>query len=278
MARDRPPRRPDLRRAEALPDTQIEGRHPVLEALRAGRPLRKVVVTRSGAGHRPLHELISEARQRGIPVQEVPPAILDRLAQTRAPQGVIAYAAAHATVDLGAVLERGRARGEPPFVLLLDGVEDPGNLGAIIRSAEAAGVHGVVIPRHRAAGLTPAVAAASAGAIEHVPVAQVTNLSSAIERLKSEGVWVIGADAGAREVVFETTIEPPVALVVGGEGRGLSRLVRDRCDRLVRIPMHGVTASLNASVAAGVILFEARRQMQERGRAGPGGAMEARNR
>ncbi len=270
MARDHAPRRPDLRRTGAPSDTQIEGRHPVLEALRAGRPLRKILVARSGAGHKPLHDLIGEARRRSIPVQEVEPAVLDHLAQTRTPQGIIAYAAAHAVVDLDAVLRRSRERGEPPFVFLLDGVEDAGNLGAIIRSAEAAGAHGVVIPRHRAAGLSPAVAAASAGAIEHMLVAQVTNLSLAIERLKSEGIWVIGADAGATDVIYNAAVEPPVALVVGGEGRGLSRLVRERCDRLVRIPMHGATASLNVSVAAGIVLFETRRQMQARAQTNTG--------
>ncbi len=243
-------------------DEQIEGRHPVLEALRAGRPLRKVLVTRAAAPTRALSHLLGEARRRGVPVQEVPPSVLDRLARTRAPQGVIAYAAAHAAVDLDDVLGRSRARGEAPFIVLLDGVQDPGNLGAIIRSVEAAGAHGVVIPRHRASGLSAAVAAASAGAIEHIPVAQVGNLSQAIERLKAEGIWVIGADAAAAEELYDVSLVPPLAVVVGGEGRGISRLVRERCDRLVRIPMHGATASLNASVAAAVVLFEVRRQMR----------------
>ncbi len=261
MARDRAPRRPNLKGTGDRADTQIEGRHPVLEALRAGRPLRKVLVARSSSTHKPLHELIGEARRRGVPVQEVEASVLDRLAQTRTPQGVIAYAAAHAVVDLDALLQHSRKRGEAPFLLLLDGVEDPGNLGAIIRSAEAAGAHGVAIPRHRSAGLSPSVAAASAGAIEHALVALVTSIPSAIEQLKREGIWVIGADSGAPEVIYDAAIEPPAALVVGGEGRGLSRLVRERCDRLVRIPMHGATASLNVSVAAGILLFEVRRQM-----------------
>lgn len=258
MARGHASRRADLTRSEV----QIEGRHPVLEALRAGRALRKLVVSRAGATGRGMHDLIGEARRRGVPVQEVDPAVLDRLARTRAPQGVIAYAAAHAVVDLDDVLQQSRERAEAPFLLLLDGVEDPGNLGAILRSAEAAGVHGVVIPRHRAAGLSPVVATASAGAIEHVPVAQLSNLSIAIERLKREGLWVIGADAGAQVDLYDVSLQPPLALVVGGEGRGLSRLVRERCDRLVRIPMHGLTASLNVSVAAAILLFEARRQMR----------------
>jgi 23S rRNA (guanosine2251-2'-O)-methyltransferase len=246
-------------------DVQIEGRHPVLEALRAGRALRKLVVARGAASGAGLHHLIGEARRRGVPVQEVDPSVLERLAKTRTPQGVIAYAAAYATVDLDDVLARSRARGSAPLLLLLDGVEDPGNLGAILRSADAAGVHGVVIPRHRAARLTPAVAASSAGAIEHVAVAQVTNLTQAMERLKAEGVWVIGADPGARDDLYAVTLVPPIALVVGGEGRGLSRLVRERCDGLIRIPMHGATASLNASVAAGILLFEVRRQMRAAG-------------
>lgn len=254
------PRRTGLRSAEA----QIEGRHPVLEALRAGRPLRKLLVARGSTGERAMRHLVGEARARGVPVVEVEPAVLLQHAQTRTPQGVIAYAAAHQAVEMSDILGRAHSRGEAPFLLLLDGLMDPGNLGAIIRSADAAGVHGVVIPRHRAVGLTPTVAAVSAGAIEHVPVAVVPNLGGAIEHLKREGVWVTGADAAARDSVYAVEMVPPLALVLGGEGRGLSRLVRDRCDRLVRIPMHGIVSSLNASVAAGVLLFEVRRQMGER--------------
>lgn len=258
MARRRTERRPDL----SPGITQIEGRRPVLEALRAGRPLRKLLVARTQTAGGSAHDLIGEARRRGIPVQEVPSTVVDRLARTRAPQGVIAYAAAHEVVEVDDLLELARNRGEAPFVLLLDGIEDPGNLGAVLRSAEAAGVHGVVIPRRRAVGLTPAVAAASAGAIEHVRVAQTPNLAQAIERLKAANVWVIGADPHARQPMYDTALRPPIALVIGGEGRGLSRLVRERCDLLVQIPMHGVTASLNASVAAALVVFEVRRQMR----------------
>lgn len=262
MARPRTARRPDL-----SPDiTQIEGRRPVLEALRAGRPLRKLLVARAHTSGGFAHDLVGEARRRGIPVQEVPPAVVERLARTRAPQGVIAYAAAHRVVEVDDLLAAARNRGEAPFVLLLDGIEDPGNLGAVLRSAEAAGVHGVVIPRRRAVGLTPAVAAASAGAIEHVHVAQTANLTQAIERLKTAGIWVIGADPEAPQPLYDAALRPPIAVVVGGEGRGLSRLVRERCDLLVRIPMQGVTASLNASVAAALVLFEVRRQMRVAGK------------
>lgn len=258
MARGRAARRQDLTR-----DAQIEGRHPVLEALRAGRPLRKLVVARGRTAM--LEPLVGEARRRGVPVHEVEAAVIDRLARTRTPQGVIAYAAAHVLVDLDALIAAASARGEPPFLLLLDGVEDPGNLGAILRSADAAGVHGVVIPQRRAVGLTPTVAAASAGAIEHVPVAAVPNLSQAIERLKTQGIWVIGADPGATQVLYDATLRPPIALVVGAEGRGLSRLVRERCDALVRIPMHGATASLNVAAAAALVVFEVRRQVRGAG-------------
>jgi 23S rRNA (guanosine2251-2'-O)-methyltransferase len=258
MARGRAARRQDLTH-----DAQIEGRHPVLEALRAGRPVRRLVVARGSA--RALQPLVGEARRRGVPVQEVDATVIDRLAQTRTPQGVIAYAAAHELVDLEALFAAARARGEPPFLLLLDGVEDPGNLGAILRSADAAGVHGVVIPQRRAVGLTPTVAAASAGAIEHVPVAVVPNLAQAVELLKTRGVWVIGADPGAAQILYDASLRPPIALVVGSEGRGLSRLVRERCDTLVRIPMHGTTASLNVAAAAALVVFEVRRQMRGTG-------------
>jgi 23S rRNA (guanosine2251-2'-O)-methyltransferase len=255
-------RRRAERRQSLTPEVQIEGRHPVLEALRAGRPLRKLLVTRAAESGHAMYELVGEARRRGVPVQQVDAAVLERLSRTRTPQGVIAYAAARPTVDLDDLLAHARQLDQAPFLLLLDGIEDAGNLGAIIRSADAAGVHGVVIPKHRAAGLSPTVAATSAGAIEHVAVAQVANLSMAIGRLKAENVWVIGADMAAPDVLFDVSLLPPVALVVGGEGRGLSRLVRERCDRLVRIPMQGATASLNASVAAGIVLFEVRRQMR----------------
>lgn len=262
MARRGPPRREDLTRAEV----QIEGRRPVLEALRADRPIRRLLVARTSAPQGTLSRVLAEARRRGIPIQHVDETVLDRLARTRAPQGVLAVAMAHATVDLDAILARARDRAEPAFLLLLDGVEDPANLGAILRSAEAAGVHGVVIPSRRAAGLSPAVAASSAGAIEHVPVAQVVNLAQTLARLQRDGIWVIGADPGSATDLYDVPLRPPVALVVGGEGRGLSRLVRERCDRLVRIPMHGATASLNVSVAAALVLFEVRRQMRQAAR------------
>ena len=238
-------------------DDVVAGRRAVLEALRAGRPLRKVLVARSAHGDT-VREIIHEARRRGVVVQFLEPRRLQGGAMM---QGVLGLAAAKPTVEVGDILAGAAARGEPPFVLVLDGVEDPANLGALLRTAEGAGVHGVILPRHRAAGLTPAVARASAGAVEHVPVAIVTNLVRALEDLKRAGLWVVGTDVGAAQVSHEAYLLPPLAVVMGGEGRGLSRLVREHCDLLVRLPMRGHIASLNVSVATGILLYDIVRQM-----------------
>jgi 23S rRNA (guanosine2251-2'-O)-methyltransferase len=241
----------------------IPGRRAVLEALRAGRPIRKILIARTAHG-RVVHDLTAEARRRGAVVQYVHPRALDELS-AMPHQGVVALTAVHRGVALADILAAAAARGEPPLVLVLDGVEDPRNLGALIRTAEAAGAHGVVIPGRRAAGLSPAVARASAGAVEHVPVAVVGNLVQAIEELKAAGVWVAGADPQDGELYTAARLSPPLALVMGGEGRGLGRLVKAHCDLLVRLPMRGKVASLNVAVAAGVLLFEALRQMEQRG-------------
>jgi len=241
----------------------IPGRRAVLEALRADRPIHKILLARTARG-RAVRELVLEARRRGVVVQSVDARRLDALSS--APhQGVIALAAAHAPADIEQILAVARGRHEPPLILVLDGVEDPQNLGAIIRTAEAAGVHGVVLPRHRAAGVTPAVVRSSAGAVEHMAVAPVTNLVRAIEFLKASGLWVVGADPGAAELYHRVPLVPPLAVVLGGEERGISRLVREHCDRLVRLPMRGKMASLNVSVAAGVLLYEVVRQMGTEG-------------
>jgi 23S rRNA (guanosine2251-2'-O)-methyltransferase len=162
------------------------------------------------------------------------------------------------------ILDAARTSGKPPLVLVLDGIEDPANLGAILRTADGAGVHGVIIPKHRAVGLTGVVARTSAGAIEHVPVAQVTNLVSALEELKAAGLWVVGADPKAPQNLYEIDLTPPLVLVIGGEGKGLRRLVREHCDLLIRLPMHGSMSSLNVAVATGVLLFEIVRQREAR--------------
>jgi 23S rRNA (guanosine2251-2'-O)-methyltransferase len=235
-----------------------------LEALRAGREIDRVIIAK-GLERGFLERLKAMAGERAIAIEAVDRSKLDALAQTRAHQGVLAYAPARRQVDLSDLLARAN-RSEPALLVALDGVEDPQNLGAIIRSAEAAGAHGVVATERRSAPLGPGAIKASAGAVEHLPVARVVNLARAIEEMKEAGVWVFGADGGGDRVYHEADLSGPVVLVIGGEGRGLSRLVRERCDFLIRIPMFGRVNSLNASAAAAILLFEVRRQ-REGGRA-----------
>ncbi|OLC28627.1 MAG: 23S rRNA (guanosine(2251)-2'-O)-methyltransferase RlmB [Armatimonadetes bacterium 13_1_40CM_64_14] len=248
-------------RSEAEGDQDIlPGRRAVLEALRAGRPLRKVLLTRAAHGGT-IRAILQEAKQHDIFVQFVDERRLDHLAQGAHHQGAIALTSAKSLVSVDEILASARHRNQAPFVLVVEGVEDPANLGALIRTADGAGVHGIIIPRHRAVGLTPTVARTSAGALEHLPVAQVTNISRALDALKDARLWVVGADPAASTVHYDMRLLPPVALVLGGEGRGLSRLVRERCDALVRLPMRGRLSSLNVSVAGGILLYEVVRQL-----------------
>ncbi len=242
-------------------DEQIYGRQAVLEALRASRPLRKILI---GRGSRPtgtLGTILDLARREDIAVQFVDHRRLDDLVRGRH-QGVVAFGSARPLGSVDDILNAARAGGQSPLILILDGVEDPANFGAILRTAEGAGVHGVIIPKHRAVGLTPAVARTSAGAVEYMPVAQVTNVVRALEELKTAGLWVVGADPEARDVHYQANLAQPLAVVLGGEGRGLGRLVKEHCDLLVRLPMQGRISSLNVAVAAGVLLFEIVRQRQ----------------
>jgi 23S rRNA (guanosine2251-2'-O)-methyltransferase len=237
------------------------GRRAVLEALRAGRPVSRVLLARTADVRGSLREIAHEARARRVVVQIVDRRHLDALARGVIHQGVAALVAAVAPITVEDLLQGIKDLGEAPFLIVLDGVQDPHNLGAVIRTADAAGAHGIIIPRRRAAGLSPAVARASAGAIAHLPVAQAGNLVAALEHLKAEGVWIVGADPEGAERYDRAGLAPPVALVVGAEGRGLHRLVRDRCDRVVRIPLRGQVASLNVSVAAALLLFEVARHL-----------------
>jgi 23S rRNA (guanosine2251-2'-O)-methyltransferase len=241
--------------------TLLEGRRPVLEALRAGRPVQRLVVAAGGAERGTLGELLALAAKRGVPVETVPRSALDAQAETGAHQGVVALVAPVQPIELDELLAIPLGGGEPPFFLALDGVEDPRNLGALARSAGAAGCHGMIVPRHRSAPLSAVAVKASAGALEHVPVAEVPNLTRALERLRASGLWCIGLDADAPASLFEVDlVDEPVCVVVGGEGRGLHRLVRETCDVLVNIPMAGQVESLNASVAGALALFEVRRR------------------
>lgn len=236
---------------------------PVLEALRAGGKKFEQIMIAEGARHQRLRELLALAKQARVPIHRVPRMMLDRAAPGETHQGIVARISAAAYRDADELLAELGARvntGKPPLALGLDAVEDPRNLGAILRTAECAGVHGVFIPERRAVGLTATVAKAAAGALEHIPIARVTNLVQLIEQLKQRNIWVVGAAADGSSNYTEWDWTVPSALFLGGEGSGLHRLVRERCDALVRIPLLGQIESLNVSVAAGVILYEALRQ------------------
>lgn len=239
----------------------IVGRNPVKEALRAGRPINKILIAQ-GERHGAVREIISQARAGGVVVQEVAPRKLAELAGSLSHQGVVATVAPTGYAMVSDLLQRAQDSGEQPLLVLLDEITDPQNLGAVLRTADATGVHGVVIPRRRAAPLTAAVAKASAGAVEYVPVARVANLAQAMEELKKAGLWLYGADIAGTQTYYDVDWTGPVALVIGSEGRGLGRLVREKCDFLVRIPMRGHLASLNAAVACSLILYEAWRQRE----------------
>lgn len=240
----------------------IAGRNPVLEAINAGRSINKVMVDRSSHNNT-VDEIIKKARTARIPVDFVDKHALDRLAPDTGHQGIVAYASSKDYISLDSLMAVSQEKNEAPLYLVLDGIEDPQNLGAILRTAEAAGVHGVVVRSHRAVGLTPSVAKASAGAIEYVPVARVTNISQAIEILKKQGVWVIGIDMTGTTSYTRVDFKLPTAIVIGGEGKGLSDLVRKRCDVVASIPMKGKIGSLNASVAAAVVVYEALNQRDQ---------------
>ncbi|QQE81465.1 23S rRNA (guanosine(2251)-2'-O)-methyltransferase RlmB [Alicyclobacillus sp. SO9] len=236
----------------------VAGRHPVLEALKSGRSINKLLVA-EGAEGGSMGELLAKARERRIVVQRVPRSKLDSLA-VKGHQGVVAYMAAHAYAELEDLTNR--QTGQDPLIVLLDEINDPHNLGAIIRSCEAAGAQGVVISKRRAVALTSVVAKAAAGAVEYVPVARVSNLVQAMAKLKDQGYWIVGLDVEGKQNYTEVDYHGPVAMVIGAEGKGLSRLVKENCDYLVQLPMKGEVQSLNASVAAGVLLYEAVRQRQ----------------
>ena len=238
---------------------QIEGRNAVSEALKSGRTLDKVFVA-SGDTDRALARLAALAREAGAAVVQVDRRRLDQMSATGAHQGIIAQAAAHSYVSLEDILENAKSRGEAPLIILCDELTDPNNLGAILRTAECAGAHGVVIPKRRSVGLTAVVAKTSAGAVEHMPVARVSNLVSAMEQLKKAGVWIYGTDAAGKTDLYHADLKGPAAIVIGSEGYGMSRLVAERCDVLLSIPMKGKINSLNAASAAAVMLYEAVRQ------------------
>ncbi|MCR5685017.1 MAG: 23S rRNA (guanosine(2251)-2'-O)-methyltransferase RlmB [Lachnospiraceae bacterium] len=236
----------------------LEGRNAVLEAFRSGKTIDRLLV-QEGCTDGPVRTILREAAKHDTIVQYIKKERLDQMSQTHNHQGVIAYAAAYAYAEVEDILKAAAEREEDPFIFILDGIEDPHNLGAIIRTANLAGAHGVIIPKRRAAGLTSTVAKASAGAINYTPVAKVTNLSATMEELKSRGLWFVCADMDG-SVMYDLNLTGPLGLVIGNEGEGVSRLVREHCDMTAAIPMKGNIDSLNASVAAGVLAYEVIRQ------------------
>lgn len=238
---------------------QLEGRNALQEALKSGRTVDKVFIA-AGETDRALQRLAAEAKEAGAVVVPVDRRKLDAMSFTRSHQGVIALVAAHVYYSIDDILEEAASRGEAPLIVICDELSDPHNLGAILRSAECAGAHGVIIPKRRSVGLTATVAKASAGAIEYMKVARVTNINSAIAELKEKGVWVFGTAAEGSIPMYQANLTVPAAIVIGNEGDGMSQLVRKNCDVMLNIPMKGHISSLNASAAASILLYEALRQ------------------
>lgn len=238
---------------------QIEGRNSVLELLESGKDINKIFVTK-GEKHGSIHKIIAKARERKIIIVEKDKRQMEEMAQTQNYQGVIAIVPPFEYCEIEDILNEAKKRKEEPFVLILDGIEDPHNLGSIIRTAETAGVHGVIIPKRRAVSVNSTVNKASAGAVEHMKIARVTNISDAIEELKKAGLWVCGTAVDTNKYYYNQDLTGPLAIVIGNEGKGIGEKVKKNCDFLVKIPMKGKVQSLNASVSTGIVVYEAVKQ------------------
>jgi 23S rRNA (guanosine2251-2'-O)-methyltransferase len=244
---------------QAEADGIIEGRNAVIEALRTDTPIDKIYLAK-GETDKTLGHIASRAREAGIVVVEADRRKLDNMSRTHAHQGVIALAAVREYVSVESMLSAAAEKGEPPLLVVCDEISDPHNLGAILRTAECAGAHGIIIPKRRSAGLTAVVAKTSAGAVSYMPVARVANIAATLKDLKKQGIWVFGTAAEGTTTLYDADLKGPSAIVIGSEGDGMSRLVRENCDFLVSIPMKGRISSLNASAAAAILLYEALRQ------------------
>ncbi len=238
---------------------QIEGRNPVREALKSKRPIEKILVAK-GELSGSIGEIIRLAKEEKLVVQYVERSRLDEISLSHAHQGVIAMTSAHQYVQVEDILKVARDKGEDPFIILLDEITDPHNLGSILRTANASGAHGVIIPKRRSVGLTPVVAKSSAGAIEYVPVAKVPNIVQTIEYLKKEGLWIAGAETAGEQYYYQGDLKGPIGVIIGSEGKGIGRLAKEKCDFLLKIPMLGQVSSLNAAVAGAILMYEVRRQ------------------
>lgn len=244
-----------------LPEDMVAGRNAVMEALKGSRSVNKLMIA-NGSTEGSIKEIIAVAKEKGVNIQYWDRSKLDSIARGIRHQGVLAQVAPVQYADLEYILQVAKDRNEPPFIVLLDELEDPHNLGAILRTADAAGVHGVLIPKHRSCPLSATVAKTSAGAVEHVPVARVGNLVQAIKKLKQEGLWVAAADMDGKDY-YDTDLTGPLLLIIGSEGQGVGRLVKEQCDFVVRIPMVGKINSLNASVAGSILMYEAMKQRRK---------------
>ncbi len=240
-------------------EDQIEGRNSVLERLESKKDINKLFITR-GERHGSINKIIAIAKERKVIIVEKDKRQMDEMAKTKNYQGVIAIVPPFEYCQIDEILEEAKSKGEDPFVLLLDGIEDPHNLGSIIRTAETAGVHGIIIPKRRAVGVNSTVSKVSAGAVEHMKIAKVTNLSDAIETLKKQGLWICGTDINTDKYYYNQDLTGPLGIVIGNEGNGMSEKIRKNCDFLVKIPMKGKVTSLNASVSTGIILYEGVKQ------------------
>ena len=238
---------------------QIEGRNAVIELLESGRDVNKILIAK-GEKHGSINKIIAMAKENKIIVTEIERNKLNQISQTQNNQGVIAIVPPFNYCEVEDILDVAKQRNEPPFILILDGIEDPHNLGAIIRTAETAGVHGIIIPKRRAASVNSTVNKTSAGAVEYMKIARVTNISETISRLKEKGIWICGTDINTKTYYYEQDLTGPIGIVIGNEGSGISNKVKNNCDFLVKIPMKGKITSLNASVSTGIILYEALKQ------------------
>lgn len=244
---------------EKMYDDQVEGRNSVLELLESGKDINKIYVTK-GEKHGSINKIISIAKEKRVIIVEKDKRQMEEMAGTKNYQGVIAIVPPFEYSEIEDILQEAKKKQEDPFVLILDGIEDPHNLGSIIRTAETAGVHGVIIPKRRAASVNSTVNKASAGAVEHMKIARVTNISDAIEKLKQAGLWICGTDINTKTYYYNQDLTGPLGIVIGNEGSGMSEKVRKNCDFLVKIPMQGKVTSLNASVSTGIIVYEAVKQ------------------
>lgn len=259
-AQDKKPQQVPQSAVEEVSGEMIAGKNPVLEALRAGREINKLWIA-EGVKKTGVQELMDLAKEQGVLVQFVPKQKIDKLAENH--QGIVASVAAYDYAQLDDLFDAAKTKNEDPFFLILDELEDPHNLGSIMRTADAIGAHGIIIPKRRAVGLTAVVAKASTGAIEHVPVVRVTNLAQTVDELKERGVWIAGTDAKGSADYRKMDATLPLALIIGSEGKGMSRLLKDKCDFLYHLPMVGHVTSLNASVAAALLMYEVYRKRQE---------------